>query len=214
MRLHPNRTVVVVLVASVFYVALTRPIADFFPDWIAAGVFWYPGLFLAFALCFATTSSVAWWRYPLFVAATSIASFGAILLMTLKWFPYNPPIGLIFGSACGAIAFCALLRWVIGISFLTWQRMLLIAGCASLASLLAHVTAYIPVPQPWRTTFLLASYTLLWWWSFVLVLLWLQPDDDPNLRAHNKHRRSNKGFNRTPERSRPAKPGESGGGAG
>lgn len=214
MRLDPIRTIAAVSVASVVYIALTSPIEGLAPRWLTAGVGWYPGFFMAVALCFAITPTVSWWRYPLFVAATSIASFGVVLLASVRWYPYTGSMTLLVTSAFGALLFSLLLRWVLEIYFLKWRHMLVLSVCASLATLLAYNLTYLPVPYPFRVPFVLVSYTLLWWWSFVAGLLLMQFKNGIAIQRENRYRRSNKGFNRTPESSGPAKPGESGGGAG
>lgn len=178
MRLHRTRTIVAVLVASMFYVVLVSPIASFFPDRIAIGVVWYPGLYLALALCFAFTRLIDWWRYLLFVATTSFASFVVVLLAAgTWWFPYLPTIKLMLVSAFGALIFASLLRWVIGIPFLTRQRMLILAACASFATLIAHIVN-LPISNSLRVPYVLTLYPLFWWWGFVAALLWIQQEDD------------------------------------
>lgn len=117
-RLHPIHSVAAVVLASLLYVALFGPIGSFVPGWIAAGALWYPGILLSIALCFCFDPPLNWWRYPLFVAATSMANFCAVLLTGLEPLLAYPTFGLLVGSAFGAIAFCILLEWVIGMSFL------------------------------------------------------------------------------------------------
>jgi hypothetical protein len=139
-----------------------------------------------------------------------MANLCAVLLTGLEPLLAYPTVGLLVGSAFGAIAFCILLEWVVGMSFLRWPQILLLVVGASLASLIADITAPLPVPQ----SYTLVSYTLFWWWSFVAILLWIQSKSIPNVGVRSGRRYSNKGFNRTPESPAAAKPGESSGGAG
>lgn len=202
MTLHPIRTIAAVLVASLVYIALLGPIGREVPGWIAAGVAWYPGLFLAFTLSFAITPKLDWWRYPLFVASTSAASFGVVVLITVLaelnlGIPYSQSITYMLVSAIGAISFCWLLRWIMGVSFLTWRRSLLIAISASLATLaatlLSNVTQDLTVALPLRVPMFLAPYTLLWWWSVVAALLWMQTRRDLSVVRENKNRSLTRG---------------------
>jgi len=157
---------------------LAFPNIETVPEIFRAGVFWYPGFFLSLVLCLSGDSLISWWRYPVFISATTISSLLIVVLISLdSWFPGPRPLAFAFASGLGALITASLLSSVLLLSFLNIRSILIVTFVASLATLLAELVVPMLPENPIKTQLVLGAYTLFWWWAFVCSLLLIQSEE-------------------------------------